>query len=420
MVAGEEPLRGDIAVRDDRILAVGVAGAVPADFRPSRTVEAGGHLVLPGLINTHSHAAMNLLRGYADDLPLMPWLTERIFPVEARLTGDDVYWGTGLAILEMIASGTTCFADMYFFMDRVAQMVEDAGMRAFLSRGLIGGAPNGAEALAEGLALAEAWQGRGDGRITVMLGPHAPYTCPPAYLERVVAAAQELGLGIHIHLAETAGEGEEIRRLYGRSPVAHLERLGVFDVPALAAHCVHLDAADIGILAEKGVGVAHNPVSNLKLGSGIAPLLALRRAGVAVGLGSDGAASTNTLDLFQEIKLAAWLAKGTSGDPAAFGARQALELATVGGAAVLGRAGELGQVRPGFLADLIVLSTDRPHLTPAHDLYSLAAYAATGGDVETVIIAGRVVYSGGEYHTLDRERILREGRTRAAALVGNG
>lgn len=285
-VAGSD-FTGDVAVEEGRIVFAGPTGAVPGTFEADETIDATGMVATPGLVNCHTHAAMTLFRGYADDLPLMEWLTRKIWPVENLLTGDDIYWGSLLAGLEMLKSGTTTFADQYFEMDRVAQAVEEIGLRASLCRGLIGVSEHAEKALAEGCEFVRRWHGAAAGRISAMLGPHAPYTCPPAYLKKVVAASEELDVGLHIHLSETRTEIEQIKAEYGCSPIALMEETGLFHRPVLAAHCVHLSEADIKILARRGVGVAHNPQSNMKLASGIAPVVRMLAAGVRVGIGTE-------------------------------------------------------------------------------------------------------------------------------------
>lgn len=409
---------GDIVIEGQRIVHVGPAGSAPQEGF-TRVIEARHMVAMPGLVNCHTHAAMTLFRGYADDMPLMPWLEEKIWPAEARLEPEDVYWGTMLACLEMIRSGTTCFADMYFHMDEVARAVEEAGLRASLCRGLIGVAPGAREALADGCRFAREWQGAAGGRITTMLGPHAPYTCPPDYLKEVMEAAAELGVGIHIHLAETQGEVEECRRRYGKSPVALMEELGLFRFPVLAAHCVHLTEEDIRILAARKAGVAHNPQSNMKLASGIAPVARLLAAGAVVGLGTDGAASNNNLDMMEEMRSAALLQKVATMDPTSLPAPAALSMATVNGARALGLK-EVGLLKPGYKADIVLINLERPHLYPRHDLAAHLVYAAGSADVETVIVNGRVLMEKGEVLTVDRERVFYEVSRRARRLTGGG
>lgn len=397
---------GEIAIEGNEILSVGEQGSLPAQFIADIEIDGSNMVAMPGFINCHTHGAMTLLRGYADDLPLMEWLNEKIWPFEAKLQAEDIYYGTLLACLEMIKSGTTTFADMYFFMEQAAKAVEQSGMRAVLSRGLIGVAPHGMQALEENKEFVRRYQGAANGRITTMLGPHAPYTCPPEYLQRVMAAAEELGVGLHIHLAETATEYADIVNQYGKSPIAHVESLGLFKYPTLAAHCVHLDQADIEILARRGVSVVHNPESNMKLASGIAPVPKMLQAGVNVALGTDGASSNNNLDLMEEMRTAALLHKVSSMDPTIMPANTALEMATVSGAKALGLENQIGQLKPGMKADIILVNFNAPHLYPKHDIYAHLVYSAHSADVDTVIIDGELVMQGRKILTLNEAEIL--------------
>ncbi|WP_338834671.1 5-methylthioadenosine/S-adenosylhomocysteine deaminase [Moorella humiferrea] len=412
-ISGPVIEEGVIAVDGDRLYYVGPANALPAGWQADTVIKADDKVALPGLVNAHTHAAMALLRSYADDLPLKEWLEKKIWPREARLTREDIYWGTKLALLEMIRSGTTTFADMYFNMDAVAEAVVEAGLRACLSQGLIGLQDGDGGRLATGVSLVKEWQGAGDGRITTMLGPHAPYTCPPEYLTKVAATAAGLGVGLHIHLAETKGEVADIQSRYGATPIALANRLGLFELPVLAAHCVHLTPEDISILAEKKVGVAHCPESNLKLASGVAPVKAMLSAGVNVAIGTDGAASNNNLDMVGEMRTCALLAKGISGDPTAVPAHQALVMATLNGARALGLDKEIGTLEAGKKADLILVKKHRPHMMPSHNVEADIVYAANGNDVDTVIVNGEILMSGGEVKTLDVEEIYAEVKKRA-------
>lgn len=410
---------GEIAIEAGKIKAVGPAGTAGAGWSADKVIDAKGMVALPGFINCHTHAAMTLLRSYADDLPLMQWLSERIWPLENRLTGEDVYWGTMLCVLEMIKSGTTTFADMYFFMDDVAKAVRQSGMRASLSRGMIGVAPTAELALEESEAFVREWHGGADGRITTMLGPHAPHTCPPAYLEKVMALASKFNVGIHIHLAETLPEVSEIRKEYGKSPIAYVNDIGLLDFPVLGAHCVHVSPEDIKIMKDKDVRVAHNPESNMKLASGIAPVPHMLADGVTVGLGTDGAASNNNLDLMEEMRSAALLHKVNTMDPAAIPAYTALEMATSNGARALDLEKEIGILRPGYKADVILIDFEQPHLYPKHDLIAHTVYAAQSADVITVIIDGRVVMENRKVLTLDETEVLRKVQEHALKLTGN-
>lgn len=389
---------------------------IPAGIR---VVDGRGLIVMPGLVNTHGHVAMTLLRGYADDLPLMRWLEEKIWPVEDRLTGEDVYWGTMLGIVEMLKSGTTTCTDMYFFMERAAGAVEESGIRAVLSRGLVGINENSYRALKETRELIDRWNGGSGGRISVILGPHAPYTCPPPFLKKVMDLSEETGLPMQIHVAETRGEVENCRKEHGVTPVELLDRIGFLDHPVIAAHCVHLIPHDMEILAQKGIRVAHNPVSNLKLGSGLAPVAELLRRGVMVGLGTDGASSNNNLDLFEEMRVAALLPKGIAEEPTLLPARQALEMATRQGAGVL-FLDNLGAIKEGYRADIIGVNYKQPHFTPLHDAAAHLVYSASGKDVDMVMVDGKLLMEKGKLIGLDEEKITCEAQRRAFALVGKG
>lgn len=383
-----------------------------------RIIEGREQVLMPGLINTHTHAAMTLLRGYADDMPLMEWLETRIWPLEARLTGDDIYWGTMLAVAEMIRSGTTCFSDMYFFMHRVAEAVEQSGMRAVLCRGMIGVGPENEAAFSDSRELVGKWHRQAGERINFRLGPHAPYTCPPEYLKRINDLADELGVGIHIHLAETLDEAQTINRQYGKSPAAYLKDCGVFERPVLAAHCVHLTAEDIALLARYGVGVAHNPESNMKLSSGAAPVTEMLAAGIPVGLGTDGASSNNNLDLLQEMRSASFLQKLRTMNPTALPAHQSLQMATVYGARALGLEKEIGCLAPGLKADMIIIDLAAPHMQPCHDVAANLVYSAQAGDVNTVIIDGKTVMENRVIKTFDEAEVIRQARACAGRLAG--
>lgn len=376
------------------------ADGVPYD----EIIDGKGMLALPGLVNTHTHVAMTLFRSYADDLALMDWLQNMIWPAEAHLDDDIVYWGSMLAFAEMIRGGTTAFCDMYMFMDSCAQAAEAAGIRGNIARGLAGVTPNGMKALEENVELYRKWNNGADGRIRVMLGPHAPYTCPPDYLKKVRDTAEQYGIPIHIHLSETKGEVDTCREKFGVTPIALMNQIGLFDVPTLAAHCVHVTEDDIAIMAEKQVCVAHNPGSNLKLASGIAPVPAMRKAGVVVGLGTDGASSNNKLDMFAEMRLAALIHKAASLDPFAIKAEEALQMGTKDGAMCLGY-DDLGELKKGYLADLILVDRSGWHWKPRFNSISLAVYAGNSMDVDTVMVNGKVLMRHKELLTIDTEKL---------------
>lgn len=408
---------GEIAVKDGRINHIGPAGSTPADFKADKVVGGDKMLAMPGFVNCHTHASMTLLRGYADDLPLMKWLKEKIWPFEENMTPDDIYWGAMLCCVEMIKSGTTTFADMYMHMDRVAEAVGKTGMRAVLSRGLIGITPSGSQALEESEEFVRQYNGTAEGRITCMFGPHAPYTCPPDYIQKVMECAGKLGVGIHIHLAETRTELEDIAAKYGKTPIQLMDSIGLFELPVLAAHCVHLDDTDIEILATKKVGIAHNPESNMKLASGIAPVQKLVKAGAVVGLGTDGAASNNNLDMLEELRSASLLQKVATEDATSLPASAALAMATREGARVLGLQQDVGVLKNGYKADVILLNMDKPHLYPLYNPMAQVAYAASSADVETVIIDGRVVMENRRLLTVDEDEICARAEECALRLL---
>lgn len=376
------------------------ADGVPYD----EIIDGKGMIALPGLVNTHTHVAMTLFRSYADDLALMDWLQNMIWPAEAHLDDDIVYWGSMLAFAEMIRGGTTAFCDMYMFMDSCAQAAEAAGIRGNIARGLAGVTPNGMKALEENVELYRKWNNGADGRIRVMLGPHAPYTCPPDYLKKVRDTAEQYGIPIHIHLSETKGEVDTCREKFGVTPITLMNQIGLFDVPTLAAHCVHVTEDDIAIMAEKQVRVAHNPGSNLKLASGIAPVPAMRKAGIVVGLGTDGASSNNKLDMFAEMRLAALIHKAASLDPFAIKAEEALQMGTKDGAMCLGY-DDLGELKEGYLADLILVDRSGWHWKPRFNSISLAIYAGNSMDVDTVMVNGKVLMRHKELLTIDTEKL---------------
>ncbi|ACK42211.1 MULTISPECIES: amidohydrolase [Dictyoglomus] len=379
-------------------------------------IEGKNKIALPGLVNTHTHLAMTLFRGFADDLPLKEWLEEKIWPQEAKLTAEDVYWGSLLGICEMIKGGTIAFADMYFFMDEVAKAVSESGVKASLSVGMIGVSGNENEILNRGVNFAQNWHNAENGRIKVMLAPHAPYTCPPSFLEKVINKAVEMNLSIHTHLSETYLEVENIKNIYGLTPVRLMDRIGLFNVPVLAAHCVFVDDEEIEILSEKGVGVAHNPQSNLKLASGVAPVKKMVEKRVKIGLGTDGPASNNNLDLWEEIRLVATLHKGVEKDPVCIPAKEALNMATKNGMEILGFENS-GIIKEGYKADLILVNINKPHFYPRHNLISHLVYSALSSDVDTVIVDGKVLMEKRELKILDEEKIMFEAEKRAFDLI---
>ncbi len=410
-----------IHVEDGAITYVGPAHDAP-DFEADE-VRGGEHLVaMPGLINTHCHAAMTLLRGYADDMALEPWLQDRIWPFEAGLEEEDVYWGTQLAIAEMIRNGVTCFADMYFFHRRATEAMVESGVRACPSASIIGVFPDVPGQIAEARSYASEAAGAGDGRIRPCIAPHSLYTCEREHWTAVVDAAGELGVPIQTHAAETRAEVEEVRKRWGATPIQTLDSLGALDVPLIAAHCVHLDDTDLEVMARRrdgrsAVRVAHNPASNCKLASGVAPVAELRRRGIDVGLATDGTASNNRLDIWSEMRLTALLHKAVELDPTTLAAEEVLEMGTLGGARVLGLEAEVGSLEAGKRADVVLVDFDRPHLHPPHDVVSHLIYSAQSADVVTVMVDGQLLYDGGEHLTVDVDRAMAEVDARARRLA---
>lgn len=407
--ADRTAVTGTMVIENDMIVYVGEHLPQEHDTPGAVRIDGKGLFFMPGLINTHGHAAMSLLRGYGDDMVLQTWLQEKMWPMEAKFTAEDVRWGTALSVLEMLKGGTTTFVDMYDHMDEVAKVVEESGMRACLMRGAIGLCPEDVQTakLQEAVQFARDWHGKADGRITTMLAPHAPYTCPPGFIEKFVQAAHDLDLPLHTHMSETAAEVAQNVADYGLRPVAHLEKLGFFSRPSFVAHGVHLTDEEIEVLARDDVAVSHNPGSNLKLASGVARVPELLRAGVTVSLGTDGPASNNNLDMFEEMRLAALIHKGVSGDPTAVPAAEAMRMGTLYGAQTI-RAEKLGLLEVGMKADIVAVNVNQPHFVPHTDFVSHMIYSASAKDVAHVWVDGRQVVKDGQCLTLDEERILYE------------
>lgn len=399
---------GAVAVTGSRIVAVGPVDLIAAEHgNGARILQAGRGLVMPGLINAHTHASMTCFRGLADDLPLMTWLNEHIFPAESKLTSDMVYWGALLGQAEMIMSGTTCFCDMYLFEHEVARATEKSGLRALIGEVLYDFPSPNYGPPEEGLKYTENLirQYKGHERIGVAVEPHALYTCSPDLLKACHDLASRHNAPLITHLSENREEVETIRNRYGVTPVRHLEKLGVLTDNLIADHCVILDEEEIELLAKRGVRVAHNPGSNMKLASGIAPAPELLKAGVKVGLGTDGPASNNNLEIFGEMDAAAKLHKVVRMDPTVMPSDTVVEMATSMGADVLGLGDRTGRLAPGFLADIIVLDLDKPHLTPLYNACSHLVYAAKGADVIHNVVHGEILMENRKLTTLDLDEI---------------
>ncbi len=399
---------GAVAFENGKLTYV---GEIPTDLEKyDEVIDVNGDYVLPGLVNTHGHASMSLLRGYADDLPLQQWLEEKMWPIEAQYTKDHAKWGTYLSLIEMLRTGTTTFVDMYDNMDEVAKAVEASGARARLCRGMIG---FGSEELRqskleEASAFAKNWNNQANGRITTMMSPHSPYTCTPDFIEQIVGKASELQVPMHIHMSETLAEVAQNEKEYGERPVKHLEKLGVFSQPTLVAHAVHVEDWEMDILAEYDVKVSNNIISNLKLASGVAPVPEMLNKGITVSLGTDSSASNNNLDFFEEIKQAALLFKGVRNDATLIPAEKALQMATIHGAEAIWLDNQIGSLEVGKEADFIVIDTKQAFYQPVHNPISHLVYSGSGRDVKDVYVQGKQVVKNSTCVTIDEEKVFYE------------
>ena len=407
---------GAVAIDGSTIVAVGRPAEIAARFAAADRIDAPRAVVLPGLVNTHTHAAMVLFRGLADDLALMDWLRHYVFPAEAKTVSPAmVREGTRLALLEMIESGTTTFADMYYFEEEVGRATKSAGLRGVLGETIIGFPVPDAATPADALRRAEAFMNEfaGDELITPVPAPHSPYTVDEASLRAARDLAVRHRVPLLIHLAETADEVDVVRRAHHATPTAWLDQIGVLGPNVVAAHCIWVTDDDIAVLRRRGVAVSHNPESNMKLASGVAPIPKYLAAGVTVGLGTDGAASNNALDMFGAMREAAFLHKLATGDPRVLPAETVLEMATLGGARALGLDSKIGSLEVGKRADLIVVSMQGARQTPLYNPVSHLVYVSKGGDVDTTIVNGRVLMRGRRVLTLDESVVLADARDRA-------
>lgn len=391
--------RHDLYVEGTDIVGIDEA---PEGFVASEVIDGSRRLAIPGLINAHTHTYMSMMRNIADDLSFSDWLFGAIVPIEDRLVPEDAYWGSLLAQVEMIRSGTTCFNDMPMFVDQIARATRESGMRAVLARGL-----QGDDYDRDDFRLAQTMAARRDnadcGRLTFALGPHAPYTCGPDYLRMVADVAREEGMLVHIHIAEAQSETDGIAERYGCTPVEYVAQSGLFDSPTIAAHCVRVSESDRAILAGHGVSVVTNPASNMKLGNGFAPVPEMIGAGINVCLGTDGAASNNAQNMFRELGLLALIHKGTHDTPQCISANEAFRMATRNAAAALGL--PTGSIEVGKRADLVLLDLDAPSLTPLNNAVAALAYSANGSEVTDVIVDGKPVMRNRELLTIDEERV---------------
>ena len=404
---------GFLCVSGDAISHLG--DQIPEGYESKKTIDAKGGLILPGLINGHTHAPMSLFKGLADDLPLMEWLNRYIFPVEKNMDADFIHTGTQLACAEMILSGTTTFCDMYLFEDQVAQAAFQSGLRCLVGEVLYDfPSPNYGD-LESGFAytewLIEKW--KDNPLVSIAVEPHALFTCNPELLQRANEMALTHKRPMIIHFAETLAEVEDIKKRYGKTPLEHLDALGILGPHLIADHAVHLNSSEIDQMAEHGISVIHNPESNMKLGSGIAPIPQMIAQGVTVGIGTDGSASNNNMDLFTEMDMAAKLHKVHTMDPTVMDALTVLKMATIEGAKALGLSHETGSLETGKKADIIIIDTHKPHLTPMYNPFSHLVYAARGQDVSHAIINGRLVMENRQLLTLDLKEVIAKAMEKA-------
>lgn len=395
----------DIYIEGSRIVAI---GNKPEGFQEEKVIDGKDRLAIPGLVNCHTHSYMSFMRNVADDLSFMDWLFGTIDPIEQQMTDEDTYWGACLAIIEMMKSGTTCFNDMQMNIHQTTRAVKESGMRAVISRGLVGSGNDEAGQMRLRQAYEERDAAADCDRLTFMLGPHAPYTCDDGFMRIVSEEAKKNNMRIHVHLSESESEIQQIKDKYGCTPIEMADKNGLFDVPAIAAHCVQITESDMQILKDKNVNVVTNPASNMKLGNGFAPVPELLQKGINVCLGTDGAASNNSLNLFHEMSLLALIHKGVKRTPQCISAKENIRIATINGAKALGLEKEIGSLEVGKKADIAILNLNTPSLTPRNNLIAGLSYSANGSEVETVIIDGKITMENRKVLTMDEELVYKK------------
>lgn len=378
-------------------------------------INARNMLVMPGLINTHTHLAMSIFRGYKADQKLMDWLENAIFPVEDKLKPEDIYWNSYLSCLEMIKSGTTTCNDMYFGMNKTVEAIRDTGLRAVVAWCIKDDSIK--DKVEQTREYAKIYNNDENGKIKIYVSADAPHTCNPDTIKLCVDLAKELNTGLHIHLAETIDEESKIKSRYNKRSTEYLNDLNVFDVPVVLAHGIYVSDSDIEILKKIKGGISHNPVSNCKLSSGICDVVKLRKNGISIGLGTDGIGSTTTMDMFEEMKTAAYLQKVNTMEPSSISAYDILKMATIEGAKVLGLENEIGTLEPGKKADMIFIKTDKLHMCPANDVCANLVYSSNGADVESVMIDGKVIMQNRKMINLDEKQVMRQVKKIAKRLL---
>lgn len=392
----------DIYVEKDKIVGI---NKEPTDFIQEKIIDGTNKLLLPGLINCHTHSYMSVFRNCADDLAFDDWLFKNILPLEDKLIPEDAYWGALLSIMEMLRTGTTCFLDMHMFPNEIAKAVEVSGIRAVLSRGLVGSGDEEGGRLRLSQAKEEMKNYKDSSRLSFLYGPHAPYTCDQEYLTIVLEEARKEKRGIHIHLSESKNEIENMKKQNNCTPIEYVNQINLFDQNTLAAHCVHLTEKDIEILREKKVNVITNPASNMKLGNGFAPITKLMEQGINICIGTDGAASNNSLNLFHEMSLLSLIHKGVEENAQAVSAQDALKFATMNGAKALQMEDAIGQIKEGMKADLIILNLNNPQFSPRNNLIAGLCYSGTGSEVETVLVDGNIVMEDKKFTFIDEQEV---------------
>lgn len=405
LLKDEKNIRKDVYIENGRITGI---GRMPEGFTADETIDASHRVLMPGLVNAHTHAYMSVFRNYADDLPFEEWLFEKIDPLEGRMTPEDAYWGNLLSIAEMIRTGTTCFVDMQMFPRMAVKACAASGMRALITRGLVGSDRRDEgfiRRLNEAFDEMEYAKSEPDARVTFALGPHAIYTCGEDVLRCTAETAKDKGLGIHIHLSETQYEFDTCMKEHGMTPAAYIQSLGLLDVPAILAHCVYLTDEDYAILRKPGVSVVTNPASNMKLGNGFAPVPRMLQEGIRVCLGTDGASSNNAMNMFREMDMLTLVQKGVQKDTLVMKAEETLRIAAENGYAAVGLGDQGGKIEEGALADLILLDEEAPNFQPKHNWTAALAYSATGYEVTDTIIGGKIVMRDRVLTTIDEERV---------------
>jgi 5-methylthioadenosine/S-adenosylhomocysteine deaminase len=404
-IIADEIKKSSLLIQNDKI--VEISDRIDSNDAED-VINAEGKVLIPGLVNTHTHLSMTLMRGLADDIPLETWLNNHIWPVEAELNGEHCYAGALLACAEMIKSGTTCFNDMYFFMDHVARAAEESGIRGMLSHGMIdfGDEDKRRQEFKESIRIIKKCHNTGNGRIKVAFGPHSPYTCSKELLEGVKTEAAKHGVRIHIHVSETQKEVSDILETHGMRPFEYLDEMDFLGNEVTAAHAVWVSDREIEIIKEKNVKLSHNPSSNMKLSSGVSPVAELLAKGICVSMGTDGPASNNNMDLLEEMKIAALLQKVNTMNPTVLAAEEVFKMSTINGASALGLENEIGTIDLGKKADIVLVNMKTAHLTPFRNPISHLVYSANGGDVDTVICNGEILMRNRELLTLDETMIL--------------